>query len=206
MAICTFVSSARRFSSRSFPIDDTVMRFGLHARPHGAVSISMAFSTASRLSIGSPMPMNTRLVSRSLPGTDSTWLIMPVVVRLPWNPWRPVIQNWQFMRQPAWELTQRVARSASGMNTASMSRPPTPSNRYLAVPSTDMLSAVGASARRCIARSGVDARPLICPSFHLYCEYGLYKASGPSVLLRMGEGRIQPLPDGVRQVSSRLEV
>lgn len=68
------------------PIVDTVMRFGLHAMPQGDVSISITGITASRLSVGSPMPMNTILVSDSLSGIESIWLMMPAALRLPWKP------------------------------------------------------------------------------------------------------------------------
>ena len=62
---------------------DTVMRFGLHASPQGAVSTSTALSTSFTLSIGSPIPMNTIFVSLSDSGIDSIWLSMPAELRSP---------------------------------------------------------------------------------------------------------------------------
>ncbi len=55
---------------------------------------------------------------------EEFWLIMAPASRLPWKPPCPVMQNLQPMRQPAWLETHRVARSRSGMKTASTSRPP----------------------------------------------------------------------------------
>ena len=69
------------------------------------------------------MPMNTMLVRSVLRGTEIIWLIMAPASRLPLKPPCPVMQNLQPMRQPAWLETHRVARSRSGMKTASTSRP-----------------------------------------------------------------------------------
>ncbi len=54
------------------------------------------------------------------------------------------MQNVQPMRQPACDDTHSVARSLSGMKTASTSRPPAPSKRYFTVPSLLRASALGA--------------------------------------------------------------
>ena len=54
MATWHWLSSRNRCRWRRTPTELTVMRFGLQAKPHGAVSTSQARSTASRLSIGSP--------------------------------------------------------------------------------------------------------------------------------------------------------
>ena len=61
------------------------------------------------------MPMKTMLVSDSEFSTLSTWLMMVVAERLPWNPWRPVMQKAQCILHPACEEMQSVARSWSGM-------------------------------------------------------------------------------------------
>ena len=144
-ATCTLLSASRRRSDGRCPTVLTVMRFGLHASPHDSVSTRVAASTASKLSSGSPMPMNTMFVRESLSGMDKIWFTICAAERLPWNPCRPVMQKVQPMRHPACELTHNVARSRSGMYTASMSRPPAPRNRYLAVPSVLRLHALGVS-------------------------------------------------------------
>lgn len=143
MAMCTRVVSMSVRSSGIFPIDDTVIRFGLHASPHSAVSISMVWSMAGRLSSGSPMPMNTMLVRCVDSFTESIWFMICAGVSCPWNPCRPVMQNLHAILHPACELTHSVARSRSGIITVSMSRPGVPGNRYLTVPSVLVVNVRG---------------------------------------------------------------
>lgn len=70
MARWVFVLSRYSITFSVIPIVDTVIRFGLHAYAYGAVMISIAWITLSRLSIGSPMPMNTMFVSSGYSGTE----------------------------------------------------------------------------------------------------------------------------------------
>ena len=123
---------------------DTVMRFGLHASPHLAVSTSITCNTASALSIGSPIPINTTLVSVSVSGMLIIWLMISAGVRLPWNPCRPVMQKVQPMRQPFCDEMHRVARSPSGIYTLSTAFPSLVAKRYFTVPSMLRCSCIGA--------------------------------------------------------------
>ena len=130
------LSSRKRSMPRLTPTVLTVMRLGLHAHPSLCMSSSVTFSTVSRLSKGSPCPMNTMFVSLSLSGREYIWFIMSVAVRCPWKPCLPVMQNLHPMRHPTWQLTHRVPRSLSGMKTLSTVCPDRVGKRYLAVPST----------------------------------------------------------------------
>ena len=79
---------------------------------------SQAASTFSMLSIGSPMPMNTQLVTRAGPlrpplcGRSSrrrkwsAWSRISEAVRLRAKRMRPVAQNVHVSGQPDWEETQ----------------------------------------------------------------------------------------------------
>lgn len=49
------------------PTVETVIRLGDHPQANGAVMISRARSTLSRLSMGSPSPMKTRLETPHIP-------------------------------------------------------------------------------------------------------------------------------------------
>src|SRR5574344_1795651 len=61
---------------------------------------------------------------------------MSVEVKLPLQPCFPVMQNTQFILQPTWHDTHKVARSSSGINTVSIA-PFGVENRYFLVPSSD---------------------------------------------------------------------
>ena len=100
----------------------------------------MTFFTSSQLSRGSPMPMKTVFVSSAASSMPKNWDRMSAADRFPWNPCRPVMQNLQFILHPAWEDTQRVLRSPSGIITAStaLSGLPPTGNRYLLVPSDEV--------------------------------------------------------------------
>ena len=91
------------------------MRVGDQPKPHSEVRMSSARSTLSALSSGSPIPMKTRLVSRSNSGSETIWLRISAVVSEWMSPCRPVAQKAHPMRHPACEETQSVARSPSGM-------------------------------------------------------------------------------------------
>ena len=85
----------------------------------------------------------------------TNWFRMSAASRLPWKPCLPVMQKRQPMRQPAWELTQSVLRSPSGIITASTEdssgpegRSQTTGNRYLRVPSEEVTDAEGAQVPR----------------------------------------------------------
>jgi len=137
------VSRKRRISGMT-PTVDTVRRDGLQPMPQSEVRTSQQRRMASVLSKGSPMPMKTMLVSWEDSGTESIWFIISAADRLPDQPCLPVMQKRQFMRQPTWHETQRVARSSSGMKTVS-TRPCSVSKRYLAVPSCDRADHTGAA-------------------------------------------------------------
>lgn len=94
---------------------ERVMRRGLHAKPYSEVSISKALSTSSVLSRGSPIPMNTMLVSFSNSGTDTIWLMISVAVRFFLNPCFPVMQNRRSSYSPLGDETHKVALSRSGI-------------------------------------------------------------------------------------------
>ena len=111
------------------------MRLGLHPNPQGAVSMSMTRRTLSQLSRGSPIPMNTVLVSTAVSSTSMNWERISAGVRSPCHPPRPVMQKRQPIRQPFWEETQRVLRSLSGIITASTPGPK--GKRYFLVPSAE---------------------------------------------------------------------
>ena len=132
----------------------TVIRLGLHAYPHSAVSICVVRNTLSRLSIGSPWPMNTMFVSDSRSGNAYIWFRMSAAVRCPSKPCLPVWQNKQFMRQPTWHDTHSVARSWSGMYTVSTNLPEAVGNRYFIVPSLLFWQSIGSIAPtvKCSAR------------------------------------------------------
>ena len=77
---------------------------------------SVAAHTRSRLAIGSPMPMNTMLLTRrplalAVRAARTTCSTISPVVRWRVNPAWPVAQKPHAIAQPAWLLTQTVARS-----------------------------------------------------------------------------------------------
>lgn len=96
------------------------------------------------LSRGSPIPINTRLVSLSRSGIDSIWLIISVAVRWWRKPMRPVAQNLQPILQPACDDTHSVMRSPSGISADSIYSPSEVRNKYFFVPSCDTDSFSGA--------------------------------------------------------------
>ena len=91
------------------------------------------------------MPMKTALVSCAASSTEKNWFRISAADRLPWKPWRPVMQKRQFILQPAWELTQSVLRSPSGIITVSMPAPSPKGKRYFRVPSREVWTSVGAT-------------------------------------------------------------
>ncbi len=75
--------SRKVFRAGHIPIVESVTRLGDQAYPQGAVRISRLFITSARLSRGSPMPMNTIMVTSENTGRLRHWLRMSVEVRLP---------------------------------------------------------------------------------------------------------------------------
>ena len=76
---------------------------------------STACQTGPRLAIGSPMPMNTMLLTRrgfARCAARTTCSTISPVVRCRVNPAWPVAQNPHAIAQPAWLLTHTVARSS----------------------------------------------------------------------------------------------
>ena len=108
----------------------------------------IARTTLSKLASGSPMPIITTLVSlRCWCGTlprwraaTHTWPMISAVERLRLKPWVAVEQNVQFRAQPTCELTQRVPRPLSGMNTVSIAFFGSMPSSHLWVPSSEALS------------------------------------------------------------------
>ena len=87
-------------------------------RPNRSVSLSAsaAASTASVLSSGSPMPMNTMLVTRCPSASmwrrqNNAWSTISAASRSRQKPSSPVAQNGQPTAQPAWDEMHSVARS-----------------------------------------------------------------------------------------------
>ena len=129
----------------------------------------MASSRLSKLASGSPMPMNTILVSgvraslRIQSRTAHTWLTISAVVRLRRKPMAPVRQKVQPMAQPTWEETHRVLRSSSGMSTDSITAPSSRRKANLTAPSPErstrasakrlMRAEVASTLRNSLARS-----------------------------------------------------
>ena len=178
------LSLRKRSSFLGMPTELTVIRLGLQPHPQGAVRISVARSTASRLSIGSPCPMNTMLVSLSVSGRAYIWFRISPAVRFPSNPCLPVWQKRQFILHPTCDETQSVALSPSGIKTVSTKRVefvatesrPTgkhlAGNRYLMVPSTERWQSMGSIAptqysrasrsRFALERLVISSMPLTC--------------------------------------------
>lgn len=133
------------------------------ADAYGACRISMLFITAGKLSKGSPIPIYTMFVSRSLSSTDSTWLIISPALRLPLNPMPPVAQNLQPILHPACEDMHNVALSFSGIYTLS-TKPWRAANKYFLLPSADLLVFMAAD-KPMTQRSANISRP--------FCEMSL---------------------------------
>ena len=98
-----------------------------------SISTCAASVAASKLSSGSPMPMNTTLVmprrsprSASQFAARQTWPTISALLKLPAKPCLPVAQKLQSRAQPTWEEMHSVLRVASpaslrrsGMSTVS---------------------------------------------------------------------------------------
>ena len=116
------------FNRAARPAVETVMRLGDHPSPHGLlVSRRIASDKASMLPKGSPIPIKTRLVIRSL-GSRRSWAVSTCSMisngfKLRFNPIVPVRQNPQSRVQPTCVDTQRVKRSSSGISTVSTVSP-----------------------------------------------------------------------------------
>ena len=122
-----------------------------------SASTSSASRRLSRLSSGSPMPMNTRLRLGERRGSAKriacTWATISLAVRLRPAPQKPVTQKRHASAQPAWLETHNVWRPRSGMSTASIVAPSFKPKRNLRVPSSDWWSSTtrGRSSRQCSA-------------------------------------------------------
>jgi hypothetical protein len=81
-------------------------------------SSSMASSTASRLCAGSPMPMNTTLLTRRRRRASATWATISPLSSWRSRPSLPVMQNTQPTAQPTWVDTHRPSRGSSTLSTA----------------------------------------------------------------------------------------
>src|SRR5205814_1459015 len=109
-----------------------------------------ALSTASQLSSGSPIPMNTTLVGASSGSsriTSRTWAAISAALKLRRNPIRPVAQNTQPNAHPTCDEMHSVRRLPSGISTDSTASPSPRSQRYFSVPSAERCRAESASRR-----------------------------------------------------------
>ena len=139
--------------SRSMPgttpaVETVTFRFEI-PYPKSSIMIEIAGRTASILRSGSPIPINTTLVTaRSLPGIRParrrsairTWPTISPATRFELKPCFPVEQNVQSSTHPTWDDTHKVPRLPSGMNTVSMALPDRASSSHLIVPSFDTFS------------------------------------------------------------------
>src|SRR5574341_172226 len=120
--------------------------------------------TLSRLSIGSPMPMSTTLVTGRAPpssrfASQSCPTISPVL-RLRLKPCLPVEQKAQSSVQPAWLDTHSVPRPVSGMNTASTALAASTLSNHLRVPSSATWSPTIRGARTSAAAASLTRSSL----------------------------------------------
>src|SRR3990170_3558987 len=117
--------------------------------------ISIAATTLSKLSSGSPIPIRTTLVTARSPfgpaprarRASHSWEMISASVRLRLKPWRPVAQKLQFSAQPTWVETHNVPRPSSGMKTVSTAVPSSSCSSHLRVPSAASWSWVTAGGR-----------------------------------------------------------
>lgn len=108
-----------------------------------SVSLWSAGKSASVLSKGSPMPMNTRLVNRFVSGTCRIWVRICSVDNCACSFIAPVLQNRHPILQPAWVDTHSVWRFFSGMYTVSTAILSENLKRYLRVLSGASIQEVG---------------------------------------------------------------
>ena len=115
--------------------------------PRSSCSRSTAPHTAASLASGSPIPMNTTLLTRRPPSrarraARTTCSTISPVVRWRVKPACPVAQNPQPIAQPAWLETHTVARSGYSISTVSMRAPPSSSQRNLTVSPASLTDSV----------------------------------------------------------------
>ena len=85
------------------PLVATVMRCGEMPQPPLSVSMESAFSTLSRLCMGSPMPMKTTLrAGPTLARRVIAWVTISPAVKLRTSPSTPEAQKAQRIAQPTW--------------------------------------------------------------------------------------------------------
>ena len=121
----TWVSSPSRRIIGTSPLVETVTWRWEKLGPSSSSSSSSAALSWSKLWSGSPIPMNTRLVSGRGAGPSPsstsrrlarwTWSTISPAVRCRASPMVPVMQKVQPSAQPTWVETQSVLRSGSGM-------------------------------------------------------------------------------------------
>lgn len=116
----------KRCSWRGIPmVEISILRQDM-AAPWADVRVVRLSKTASRLSSGSPMPMNTTRVGQTpVVRWDSFATVLSCasisgVVRLRLKPLRPVWQNRHPIGQPTWVDRHTVRHVRMGMLTASM--------------------------------------------------------------------------------------
>ena len=122
--------------------------------PPPVPSRSIASSTASRLCAGSPMPMNTTLVTGRRLRASATWATISALPSWRSRPPMPVMQNTQPTAQPTWLETHRPPR---GSSTASTERPSARPTRRRREPSAPAWSARSTASARSSASSAGSA-------------------------------------------------
>ena len=157
--------------------------------PRSPWNRSVAVHTASRLAIGSPMPMNTMLLTRRsscLARCDArtTCSTISPTVRCRVKPACPVAQKPQAIAQPAWLLTQTVARSEYSISTVSTRLPPSSSHRNLIVS----------------PRSLTDSVTAVSDEGEFGVEPGSQRLGQVGDVGRIGELCVQPVPQLIEAV------
>ena len=193
-------NSARRRSPGTLPDVEMVMWRAPMLRLCWSMMMVSAGSRLSILARGSPMPMNTRLSTRS-PAICSAARICPRIseaVRLRVKPSRPLAQKRQPKAQPTCEETQSVSRelcappcpTAAGMMTDSTRWPSCMRERNLRVEPVllSLTSTTSSGRRQNFAASSArraGGRLLICSKevarcFHIHsCSWVARKALCP---------------------------
>ena len=141
-------------------------------RPHGEVMIDTAASRLSRFASGSPIPITTMWLIRSVAGrrraSRSSCSRISPVVRLRTTPSMPLAQNTHPIAQPTCELMQTVRRSPSRSMTHSIRCRSWSSSKSFSVPSSacewvamvvvQRVNSASRVSRRVLGRSVMSAK------------------------------------------------
>ena len=176
-ASCALVRAYSSSIRGTIPTVLTVILRSGTANPEGSRRTAIARRTSSRLSSGSPIPMNTTLAGRAPRWREAIAYCATIsaAARLRWRPSRPVSQNTQPRAQPACEERHTVQRSlarsseaARWMRTVSTIAPAARWTAKRTVPSSSGTASAGgrpalkgaASSSACEGRSGAG-RPAV---------------------------------------------